>query len=84
MLDFENKWHQTYKLVCISNVTGSMYIIHFYCLAVEASFYSDVVECLPVDPATWVRFPAGTGKYFRSTTMAPNVGRQFVAGYGFV
>ena len=28
-------------------------IKHFYCLAVEASFYSDVVECLPVDPATW-------------------------------
>ena len=21
----------------------------------------DMVECLPVDPATWVRFPAGTG-----------------------
>ena len=30
-------------------------------LAVEAGFYSDVVECLPVDPATWVRFAAGTG-----------------------
>ena len=28
------------------------------------SFYSDVVECLPVDPATWVRFPAGAGKIF--------------------
>ena len=39
-------------------------MIHFYCLAVEASFYSDVVECLPVDPATWVRFPAGAGKIF--------------------
>ena len=47
--------------------------MHFYCLAVEAGFYSDVVECLPVDPATWVRIPAGAGKYFRSTTMAPNV-----------
>ena len=31
---------------------------------VEASFYSDMVECLPVDPAIWVRFPAGTGKIF--------------------
>ena len=41
-----------------------IYNIHFYCLAVEAGFYSDVVECLPVDPATWVRFPAGTGKIF--------------------
>ena len=47
------------------NVTGSRYnITHFYCLAVEAGFYCDVVECLPVDPATWVRFPAGAGKIF--------------------
>ena len=38
--------------------------IHFYCLAVEANFYSDVVECLPVDPVTWVQFPAGAGKIF--------------------
>ena len=37
---------------------------HFYCLVVEAGFYSNVVECLPVDPASWVRFPAGTGKIF--------------------
>ena len=47
-------------------VTGSryiyIYIIHFYCLAVEAGFYSVMVECLPVYPATWVRFPAGAGK----------------------
>ena len=42
---------------------GARYITH-YCLAVEAGFYSDVVECLPVDPATWVRLPAGTGKIF--------------------
>ena len=34
------------------NVTG-LGIKHFYYLAVEAGFYSDVVECLPVDPATW-------------------------------
>ena len=31
---------------------------------IEAGFYSDVVECLPVDPATWVRYLAGTGKIF--------------------
>ena len=37
------------------------YMIHFYCLVVEAGFYSDMVECLPVDPVTLVRFPAGTG-----------------------
>ena len=29
-----------------------------------AGFYSDVVECLPVGPATWVRFPAGAGWIF--------------------
>ena len=29
---------------------GAMSKIHFYCLAVEVGFYSDVVECLPVDP----------------------------------
>ena len=33
------------------------YITYFYCLAVEAGFYSDVVECLPLDPAAQVRFP---------------------------
>ena len=25
---------------------------HFYCLVVESGFYSDAVECLPVDPVT--------------------------------
>ena len=45
-------------------VTGYRYMIHFYCLAVETSFNSDVVECLPVIPATWVRFPGGAGKIF--------------------
>ena len=43
---------------------GARYKIHFYCLAVEASFYSDVVECLPVESATWVRLQAGAGKMF--------------------
>ena len=33
------------------------HITHFYCLAVEAGFYSDVVEFLPLDPAAQVRFP---------------------------
>ena len=35
-----------------------------HCLAAKAGFYSDVVECLPVDQATWARFPAGKGKIF--------------------
>ena len=33
---------------------------HFYCLAVEAGFNSNVVECLPLDPASQVRFPPRT------------------------
>ena len=47
------------------NVTGSRYnITHFYYLAVEAGFNSDMVECVPVDPAAWVQFPAWAGKIF--------------------
>ena len=53
---------------------GARYIIHFYCLAVEAGFYSDVVECLPVDPASWVRFPAGAGKIFSLYDNGASVG----------
>ena len=48
------------KIHCFENVTGSRYILP----ATEAGFSSDAVECLPVDPATWVRLPAGTGKIF--------------------
>ena len=44
------------------NLTGYMYIIHFYCLAVEAGFYRDVVESLPVDPATWVSIHSWSSK----------------------
>ena len=35
------------------------YMIHFYCLAVEAGFYSDVVECWTLNPADRVRIPVG-------------------------
>ena len=42
---------------------GARYLTHF-CLAVEAGFYSHMIVCLPVDPATCVRFSAGTGKIF--------------------
>ena len=41
-----------------------IYKIHFYCLAVEAGFNSDVVECWPVNQASWVRFLAGACKIF--------------------
>ena len=34
-------------------------MIHFYCLAVEAGFYSDVVECWTLNPADRVRSPVG-------------------------
>ena len=30
-------------------------MIHFYCLAVETGFYSDVVECRTLNPADHVR-----------------------------
>ena len=34
-------------------------MIHYYCLAVEAGFYSDVVECRTLNPADRVRSPVG-------------------------
>ena len=38
-------------------VVGIVYITHFYCLAVEAGFYSNIEECLPLDPLAQVLFP---------------------------
>ena len=35
--------------------SSDRYMIHLYCLAVQAGYYSDVVECWPVTQA--VRFP---------------------------
>ena len=35
-----------------------MYMIHLYCLAVQAGFYSDVVECWPVTKAARIPSPA--------------------------
>ena len=58
------KYFPIWKILGALECHGARYISHFYCLAVEAGFYCDVVECLPVDPATWVRFPAGAGKIF--------------------
>ena len=40
------------------------YITHFYCLAVKAGFYSDMVKCLPLDPAAQVRFPPQAVRIF--------------------
>ena len=47
-----------------SNPGRWIYKQTLYHVAVEAGFYSDVVECVPVDPAAWIRFPAGTGEIF--------------------
>ena len=33
-------------------------MLHLYCLAVQAGFYSDAVECSPVTQAARVRYPA--------------------------
>ena len=33
-------------------------MIHLYCLAVQAGFYSDAVECWPVTQTARVRNPA--------------------------
>ena len=60
------------------------YITHFYCLAVEAGFYSDVVECLPLDPVAQARFPPWAvgiflrpvtfgGQYVDSTACVPGI-----------
>ena len=47
-----------------SNLGRRIERLTLYHVAVKAGFYSDVVEWLPVDPATWVRFPALVGKIF--------------------
>ena len=50
----------------------SRYITHFYCLAVEAGFYSDVVECLPLDPAVRIQFPPrAVGIFLHPVTFVP-------------
>ena len=43
-------------------------MIHLYCLAVQAGFYSDVVECRTLSPADRVRSPVGEKCYFHFFT----------------
>ena len=38
---------------------GNRYMIHLYCLAVQAGFYRDAVECRTLSPADRVRSPLG-------------------------
>ena len=52
------------------NVTGYRYMIHLYCLAVQAGFYSDVVECRTLSPADRVRSPVGEKCYFHFSTVS--------------
>ena len=42
----------------IYNCSSNRYMMHLYCLAVQAGFYSDVVECWPVMRTARVRSPA--------------------------
>ena len=50
-------------------------ITHFYCLAVEAGFHSDVVECLLLDPAAQVRFPPrAVGIFLHPVTFSGHCG----------
>ena len=46
------------------NVTGYRYIAHLYCLAVQAGFYSDVVECSLSTRENLVRSPSGKKEFF--------------------
>ena len=50
------------------NVTGYRYMIHLYCLAVQAGFYSDAVECRTLSPADRVRSPVREKCYFHFFT----------------
>ena len=49
-------------------------MIHLYCLAVQAGFYSDVVECSPVMQAIRVRSPVAALmiRFFSPVTLAVN------------
>ena len=44
------------------------YVRHLYCLAVQAGFYSEVVECRTLSPADRVRSPVGEKCYFHFFT----------------
>ena len=48
---------------CLCLCSRDRFKTHFYCIAVEACFYSDMAECLPLDPAAQVRFPPRGGWY---------------------
>ena len=68
VLTIHKKMIRRKKRVCVleggwdgvegSNCSIDRYMIHLYCLVVQAGFYSDVVECWPVKQTVRVRNPA--------------------------
>ena len=56
------------EMICKINVTGYRYITHLYCLAVQAGFYSDVVESRTLSPADRIRSLVGEKCYFHFFT----------------
>ena len=42
-----------WRIKCLISVSRDRYIIHFYCIAIEAGLCSDMVGRLPYDPAAW-------------------------------
>ena len=50
--------------------TCSRYIIQLYCPVVDAGIYSDVVQCLPVDPATRIDSRVGQVRIFCAKTVS--------------
>ena len=54
---FEKNLDKANPSLCLCS--SDRYMIHLYCLAIQAGFYSNVVECWPVTQAAWVWFLAG-------------------------
>ena len=62
--------------------SSDRYMIHLYCLAVQAGFYSDVVECWPVKQMAWVRSPAAALviRILSPVTSGANMGPERLGG----
>ena len=60
-IDIDLVRKESIMLTCPCNVCGNVkYNTHLYCLAVQASFYSNAVECLTAMQEILVRSSAGT------------------------
>ena len=65
------------KSLCRLLVVGIGISRNFYCVAVEASIYSDVVECLPFDPVAQIRFtPRSVGICLHPVTFGGQYARS--------